>query len=45
MGLQEVGCWGKTGSINLRTGPVRGTCEYGNEPSGSKKCGEVLDLL
>jgi len=21
-------------------GPVAGTCEYGNEPSGSLKCGE-----
>ena len=31
----DVGEW--TGSINLRTGAVTGTCEYGNEPSGSKK--------
>jgi len=24
-------------------GQVVGTCEYGNEPSGSIKCGEFLD--
>ena len=24
---------------------VAGTCEYGNEPTGSIKCGEFLDLL
>jgi hypothetical protein len=24
---------------------VVGTCEYGNEPSGSIKCGEILDHL
>ena len=24
-------------------GQVAGTCEYGNEPSGSIKCGEFLD--
>ena len=26
-------------------GQVAGTCEYGNEPSGSIKCGEFLDWL
>ena len=26
-------------------GQVAGTCEYGNEPSGSIKCGEFLDQL
>jgi len=26
-------------------GQVTGTCKYGNEPSGSIKCGEFLDLL
>jgi hypothetical protein len=39
----DAGEW--IGSINFRTGTVTGTCEYGNEPSGSKKCGELLDLL
>ena len=24
---------------------MAGTCEYGDEPSGSIKCGEFLDLL
>jgi hypothetical protein len=24
-------------------GQVAGTCEYGDEPSGSKKCEEFLD--
>ena len=24
-------------------GQVAGTCEYGDEPSGSVKCGEFLD--
>jgi hypothetical protein len=24
---------------------VASTCEYGNEPSGSTKCGEFLDSL
>jgi hypothetical protein len=23
--------------------PVAGSCEYGNEPSGSIKCGEFID--
>ena len=26
-------------------GQVAGTCKYGNEPSGSVKCGEFLDYL
>jgi len=37
----EVGVW--TGSSWLRVGQVTGTCEWGNEPSGSIKCGEFLD--
>jgi len=24
-------------------GNVTGTCEYGNEPSGSRRCGQLLD--
>jgi hypothetical protein len=39
MELQEVGGGGDW----LRIGQVEGTCEYGNELSGSIKCGEFLD--
>jgi hypothetical protein len=28
-----------------RHAQVAGTCELGNEPSGSIKCGEILDYL
>jgi len=38
-----VGMW--TGSSWLRIGLVAGFCECGNEPSGSIKCGELLDYL
>jgi len=31
-----------TGSMWLRIWTVMGTCECGNEPSGSIKCGEFL---
>ena len=33
----------ETGLSWLRIGQVAGTCEYGNEPLGSIKCGEFLD--
>ena len=36
-----MGVW--TGSIWLRIGTGGGTCECGNEPSGSIKYGEFLD--
>jgi hypothetical protein len=40
MDLQQVGCrvmdW-------IELAQDRGTCECGNEPSGSIKCGEFLD--
>jgi hypothetical protein len=43
MGLQEVGC-GVMDWIELAWDrQVAGTCECGNEPSGSIKCGEFLD--
>jgi hypothetical protein len=35
-----VGAW--NGSSWLRMGQVVGTCECGNKPSGSIKCGEFL---
>ena len=44
MDLQEVGC-GVYGLDRASSGyeQMAGTCEYGNEPSGSIKCGEFLD--
>jgi hypothetical protein len=43
MDLQEVGWWEAwTGLIWFKR-QVAGTCECGNEPSGSIKCGEFLD--
>jgi hypothetical protein len=42
--LQEVGCWGMDWiQLAQDKGQVVGTCECGNEPSGSIKCGEFLD--
>ena len=43
MNLQEVGCRGMDW-IELEQDRVQvaGTCERGNEPSGSIKCGEFL---
>jgi len=29
--------------VGMWTGQVADACEYGNEPSGSMKCGEFLD--
>jgi hypothetical protein len=43
MDLQEVGCGVWTESSWLGIGKGAGTCECGNEPSGSIKCGEFLD--
>ena len=37
----DVGVW--TGSSWLRIGTGGGTCDCGNEPSGSIKCGEFLE--
>jgi hypothetical protein len=34
-----------TGLSWLRIGPVEGSCEHGNEPSGSIKCWEVLEYV
>ena len=48
MDLQEVGCggidWMKLAQ-DTGYGQVAGTCECGNEPSVSIKCGEFLDWL
>jgi hypothetical protein len=44
MDLQEVGCGGMNWiGLALDRDRWRGTCECGNEPSGSIKCGEFLD--
>ena len=40
--LQEVVCGAWTVSSRLRIGTVAGTCESGNEPSGSIICEEFL---
>jgi len=37
----DVRAW--IGSSPSGEGQVEGTCKYGNEPSGSIKCGEFLD--
>ena len=42
MDIQEVGCWCMDW---IELVQVAGTCECGNEPSGSIKCGEFLDEL
>jgi hypothetical protein len=39
--MRDVEAW--TGSIWLRQGEMAGTCECGNEPSGSIKCGIFLE--
>jgi hypothetical protein len=40
--LREIGCGGMDW-IDLAQGPVRGSCEHGNEPSVSIKFWEVLE--
>jgi hypothetical protein len=41
MDLREVGWGAWTGSILLRIATGTGSCESGDEPSGSIKCGEI----
>jgi hypothetical protein len=45
MDLQEVGCRGIDGIELAQDRQEVGTCECGNEASGSIKCGEFLDEL
>jgi hypothetical protein len=43
LSLQEVGCGGQgLDRADLGYGQLACTCECGNEPSGSIKCGEFL---
>jgi hypothetical protein len=37
--------YAKSRNIHTCLGPKAGTCDCGNEPSGSIKCGEYLDQL
>jgi hypothetical protein len=43
MDLQEVGCQDMDWIELAQDRQVAGTCECGNEPLGSRKCGEFLD--
>jgi hypothetical protein len=43
MDLQEVGCGGMDWIELAQIETVAGTCECGNEPSGTVKYGEFLD--
>jgi len=43
MDLQEVGCGYGLDEAGSGKGQVAGTCNCGNEPSDSIKCGEFLD--
>jgi hypothetical protein len=44
MDFEHVGWWDVYWlSLAQERGRWRGACEWGNEPSGSKKCGEFLD--
>jgi hypothetical protein len=45
MGLQEVGCECMDWIELAHDRQVAGTCECGEEPSDSIKCGEFLDEL
>ena len=42
MDFWEVGCGLWAGSLWLRIGQVVGACEFGNEPWGSIKFGDLL---
>jgi hypothetical protein len=43
--LRELGCEGMEYPSGSVQEPAAGSCEHGNEPSGSIKDGEVLDWL
>jgi hypothetical protein len=42
MDLREIG-WDGLDWSGSREGPVEGSCEHGNKPSGSLKCLEILE--
>jgi len=39
----DVGTWTRSMWLRIGTGQVAGTCNCGNEPSCSIKCGEFLE--
>jgi hypothetical protein len=44
MDLREIGLgWYGLDRSGYGEGPVQGSCEHGNEPLGSIKCGEVVE--
>jgi hypothetical protein len=43
MDLREIGCDGMVWIDVAQNGLVEGSCEHGNELSGSIKCWEVLE--
>jgi hypothetical protein len=43
--FERLGGRAQTGLIWLRKGQMAGSCVYGDEPSGSIKCGEFLEWL
>jgi hypothetical protein len=42
MDLRDIG-WNDMDWIDLAYGPMEGSCEHGNESSGSTKCWNVLE--
>jgi hypothetical protein len=44
MDLREIG-WDVVDWVDQAQGPLEGSCEHGDEPSGSIKCWEVLEWL
>jgi hypothetical protein len=43
MDLREIAWGGWTDSSGSGYGPVEGSCEHNNEPSGSIKCWKILE--
>jgi hypothetical protein len=42
MDLRDIG-WGGMDQSGSGEGPVEGSCEHGDEPTGSLKCWEVIE--
>jgi hypothetical protein len=45
MDFRDTMGWYGLDSSGSRWGPVEGSCEYGNELSGSIKCWEILEWV